>query len=139
MHPVCCLKRGGPEKCLRSRLLNVPGSICLFPGQMVAIKGEKKYLGAEEDVTQAIRVDDIITAADVPRFDGNPIPLRICVSHAQSARFDVPCELFILLGPFPLETHTPEAFHRKYIAPLNGRHAIIVPSQHDLVSPESRT
>ena len=131
------LEEGRSEKCLRSRLLNIPGSICLFPGQMVAVKGDKKYLGAEEDVTQAIRVSDIITVTDVPHFNGNPFPMRICISHAQNARFDVQCELFVLLGPFPLEARTPESFHRKYIAPLNGRHAIIVPSQHDLISPES--
>lgn len=131
------IEEGRSEKCLRSRLLNIPNSICLFPGQMVAVKGEKKYLGAEEDVTQAIRVSDIITTTDVPHFRGNSFPMRVCISHAQTARFDVQCELFVLLGPFPSEAHSPEAFHRKYIAPLNGRHAIIVPSRHDLISPES--
>ena len=131
------IEEGRQGRCLRSRLLNVPNGIPLFSGQMVSVKGEKKYLGAEEDVTQAIRVSDMITAADAPHFDGHSFPLRMCITHAQSAIFDLECDLVVLLGPFPLDTHTPDSFHRKYIAPFGNRHVIIVPSQHDLVSPES--
>lgn len=129
-----------------SRLDPLPS---IFPGQMVAVKGQRRYAGSD-DIAHTITVDEFSAShSSVPRFSGQGFPLRIAIGtgKALSAFKDTPpSDLYIVIGPFDLtgkghknpELPSLKRFRHLYYELLETDKPIIYcPAAKDMLSPDS--
>lgn len=129
-----------------SRLDPVPS---IFPGQMVAVKGQRRYVGSD-DIPHAIIVDEFVAShSSIPRFGGQGFPLRITIGlgDALGALKDTPpSDLYIAIGPFDLcgrERKSPELpslkrfKHLYYESLATDKPIIYCPAAKDMLTPDS--